>query len=149
MDAGEPSLAFEPRDPCFAHLRTPEILVQPAVGTQFPAYSAWEGGGYSLVDVEGGELIFSASRLYRVQTFKGEIPPAAYWMFDSGMVEVIVPYKTIGSSEFSSNATGTIVFAPFLFTFGFFCRVPFYVAHDVLKTAMIPVAASFYAMEPG
>ncbi len=147
-DAAESPIVPDERAPWFGHFRTPEILVQPAGGLQFPGYRALEGGGWSLTGLDGRELVFTYYEPHRVRTYRGEIPsPVPYSAFDAGLVEVLIPYKAITSSESVRHKLGAIVRAPFWFAFGFCFRIPVYVAHDVMKTSMIPIAAWFYAIE--
>jgi hypothetical protein len=149
---GNHFLITERRPSTWGHFRLPELLYQPVGGGTFPRadeirvtrrpyrHVFTEEG----VEMEGKYTVIEEGFANSAETIAWE--RGHYWdsfsFRDAGLVEVLVPYRVL-SSDCENKLVGVLK-GYVGFSLGLLFRVPAYLIHDVVKTAMIPSARAHF-----
>lgn len=134
------------RPAIYGHLRFPELIFQPVGGGQYPKRRTVTTE--SFLDAMGARE--RGYYTHKVGNRDGAEDSLKFDLFDAGFIEAGLPYRTWLSSEGVGYKVGITLAQPLTaiaMVSMALVRVPAYVTHDVLKTAMIPVATFYYSDE--
>ncbi len=129
------------RHPYYLHFRTPEILLQPQGGAQYPARQTAESrvGGPD-ADAVSCEKVDRGWETFRFDAV------------DAGFVDTVIPYRKASSVNDHERGFGqqSLAYAEGLaYNTGLtvVMKAPVYIVHDILKTLYIPVAGTYYLIQ--
>ncbi|MCB1194280.1 MAG: hypothetical protein KDK90_27850 [Leptospiraceae bacterium] len=143
-------ISDEPRDgvvlgdryPIYLWLRTPEIIFNPQGGLYYPD-----------MVVELKNELYKTTELSQIKDrrIKYAVPSrrnSAFHAFDTGIIDGILQYRELNDpSSKTSNVILRCIIFPIWFVVIYPMRLIAYPVHDVLKTAMIPVAVVYYTVK--
>jgi hypothetical protein len=130
----------------YGHLRTPEVIFQPAGGVKYPERRTATNGSLFNAMAAQQHTTYTWTTVYE----KGADNSLAFDWLDAGMVEII-PYRMWASEKSCKYKTGMTILQPLNGIMMAGCKVygvaPINILHDVVKTLTIPVAVVYYASD--
>ena len=132
----------EERHRYYLHFRTPEVLLQPQGGKDYPERLTAEGRQGGTAD--SAQTCDRAPRGW--ETFRFDT-------VDAGLVDTVIPYRkdTVINDHERGWGQKSLVYAEGLaYNTGLTAvmKAPIYIVHDILKTLYIPVAGTYYLLKP-
>ena len=132
----------EERHRYYLHFRTPEVLLQPQGGKDYPERLTAEGRQGQTAD--GVQTCDRAPRGW--ETFRFDT-------VDAGLVDTVIPYRKDTAINDRGRGWGqkSLAYAEGLaYNTGLSAvmKAPIYIVHDILKTLYIPVAGTYYLIKP-
>ncbi|MCB1192024.1 MAG: hypothetical protein H7A23_22285 [Leptospiraceae bacterium] len=127
----------EYRHPLFLWLRTPEHIFNPQGGAYFP-------------EVQERTFSKKGKKCVVNQTFKrGEKTDFEFQVMEAGIIDAAIPYRiwTAEDKDIPQKLGLTVANTVFILPANIVVKVfnlPFYVAHDIAKLSLIPVAFVYY-----
>ncbi|MDJ0802435.1 MAG: hypothetical protein QNI97_06165 [Desulfobacterales bacterium] len=130
------------RHPYYLHFRTPEILLQPQGGRNYPERQTAENraGGFT------SNRISCEKVSQGWETFRFDV-------VDAGLVDTVIPYRKSSAINDREEGGGrkSLNYAQGLLSnsgLTVVMKAPVYIVHDILKTLYIPVAGTYYLFKP-
>lgn len=126
------------RHPYYLHFRTPEVLLQPQGGGQYPERTT----------VESRVRRSDAHRPACDRVAKGW-ETFRFDAVDAGLVDAVLPYRkasVVNDRDISAGQESLAYAQGVVYNTGLavVMKAPVYIIHDILKTLYIPVAGTYY-----